>query len=641
MNLGMPRSWRQWTLYPLLILLITAYVHFACTTGNNKPDVGTNSIAYYQQQCTQPIDQVVVDCPALPDTLPTYNFQTDTPSAADYESFAWRSFIALNWPARIPSNQTSPQFARGFPDYNQTFLGAAYDDVGVWESWREKRELFFYGTNLSAPPTPNPPTPPTWNGPTDYGNNAYVPPIVTCPGSNVTPDDFHRTLGAVTKANSLDEALEVPSQANPNASVTGAVAGAAVEPQVFETVNGNLQSLLFEVKLNYDYYTYTRIEGLFQDSVATPLAAANGMPGVPTINFPCRGFRDASSNQCASYFDQALNPTAPNYRVEECVAENANLSDHPCVSGTIQTKSGWKLLTQAEINSQDFHTTEAIYYLSNDNVPGGICLETGTFGLIGFHIIQKTVGQPYYLYATWEHDDNETAGFSYSNFFLGGVVPSGQNVSAGYYPPLNGSLIPVKREAGRILSGTQTTNQNFHNAFGCSGANPPVWCNYRLIGTQFIPLDARPGCDQNPTSTNCNTPFEDFGQPFYLANLVVETNWGLQNFQGTPPGIANVNIPAAFTPTDGYQHGRNGSRANYVANNAITFNRSLYNAGYHRMASQPNPANQPLAYGAVFNMGGCMGCHGVSQSAGYDFSFVLKRGQSGSKPETANGFGGE
>jgi len=638
MGAGKPRPWQRWTLFPLLMLLITAYVHFACTPPLDEEVEDTNSVAYYIERCKEPISEVVVDCPALPDTLPSYNFQANTPPAADYESFAWRSFIALNWPARIPSNGTTPQFARGFPDYNQTFVKAAYDDVGVWETWREKRELFFYGSNLSAPnPTPNPPPPPPWNGPTDYNNDAYDPPILACPGTNLQIGEFHRVLGQVSKAsNSLDEAVEVPAEANPDASITGAVAGAAVEAQVFEVVEGDLVSLLFEVKLDFDYYSYVRDETFYKDSVANASATANGVPGVPTINFPCRGFRGNSEHECAGYFVEPLNLPSANYQVEQCVVENSELGDHPCVSGTIQTKSGWKRLTKAEFDSKAYHTTEAIFYVERDDVPGGICLEPAIFGLIGFHIIQKTEGQAYYLYATWEHSGNDDAGFVYSNFFRGGVV-DGKMVEAGFYPPLNETLIPVKREAGRILAGTQTTNKNFHEAFGCGGASPPVWCNYNLIGTQFIPLDARPGCDTDPTQADCNTPSKDFGQPFYLANLVVETNWGLQNFQGTPPGVANVNIPAAFTPTQGFQFGRNGSRANYVANPTITFNRTLFTVGYHRMASQPDPAGQQLAYGAVFSMGGCMGCHGVSQSAGYDFSFVLKKGQSGSKPETANG----
>src|SRR4029453_3754809 len=55
-----------------------------------------------------------------------------------------------------------------------------------------------------------------------------------------------------------------------------------------------------------------------------------------------------------------------------------------------------------------------------------------------------------------------------------------------------------------------------------------VWKNYRLIGTQFLAMDVR-----HPNAEQRSTPA---GQPLYLANLVIETNRGLQQFQGQPPG---------------------------------------------------------------------------------------------------------
>ena len=39
-----------------------------------------------------------------------------------------------------------------------------------------------------------------------------------------------------------------------------------------------------------------------------------------------------------------------------------------------------------------------------------------------------------------------------------------------------------------------------------------------------------------------------------------------------------------------------------------------------------------------FNMGGCMGCHGVAQNKGYSFSFVLFNGQRGADVDTQTDF---
>lgn len=41
---------------------------------------------------------------------------------------------------------------------------------------------------------------------------------------------------------------------------------------------------------------------------------------------------------------------------------------------------------------------------------------------------------------------------------------------------------------------------------------------------------------------------------------------------------------------------------------------------------------------AGFNMGGCMGCHGVAQAKGYSFSFVLFDGQAGADVDTQTSF---
>jgi len=113
----------------------------------------------------------------------------------------------------------------------------------------------------------------------------------------------------------------------------------------------------------------------------------------------------------------------------------------------------------------------------------------------------------------------------------------------------------------------------------------------------------------------------DNGQPFYLANLVIETNWGLQNFQGVPP-----NPP--YNPVKGFLTSPDTKPTDHYYPNTQPpgqFDRSLGNAGQSRRNR-----------GQVFNMGGCMGCHGVAQALGTDFSFALLFGQAGATAEAAN-----
>ena len=64
----------------------------------------------------------------------------------------------------------------------------------------------------------------------------------------------------------------------------------------------------------------------------------------------------------------------------------------------------------------------------------------------------------------------------------------------------------------------------------------------------------------------------------------------------------------------------------FLPNDSINFDRSLGNVGNSRRNRG----------GRVFNMGGCMGCHGISQANGTDFSFVLLFGQGGADVEPVN-----
>ena len=103
---------------------------------------------------------------------------------------------------------------------------------------------------------------------------------------------------------------------------------------------------------------------------------------------------------------------------------------------------------------------------------------------------------------------------------------------------------------------------------------------------------------------------------------MIETNWGLQNFQGVPPGP-----PGPYSPVKGFATSPNSKpNDHFFPNTSGAFDRSLGNVGQSRRNR-----------GQVFNMGGCMGCHGVAMALGTDFSFALFLGQQGAGAEAANG----
>ena len=140
-----------------------------------------------------------------------------------------------------------------------------------------------------------------------------------------------------------------------------------------------------------------------------------------------------------------------------------------------------------------------------------------------------------------------------------------------------------------------------------------VWKNYQLVGTQFIAIDVTSAsilqaAGKTPRYPVTQNDPQGIGLPVFLANLVIETNQGLQLFQGQPPGT--LTIP-------------NYQGAGVDVNATATFLRDNKNTSFNRVA---------------YNMGGCMGCHGVAQSRGYSFSFVLLGGRDGAKTDTETQF---
>jgi len=85
--------------------------------------------------------------------------------------------------------------------------------------------------------------------------------------------------------------------------------------------------------------------------------------------------------------------------------------------------------------------------------------------------------------------------------------------------------------------------------------------------------------------TDSEQASSELGQPYYLANLAIETSRGLQQFQGLPPDV---------TPTE-----------RFAADGGIG-NTSLPGAGFA-------PTENNVQFNSRgYDMGGCMGCHGVA-----------------------------
>jgi hypothetical protein len=144
-----------------------------------------------------------------------------------------------------------------------------------------------------------------------------------------------------------------------------------------------------------------------------------------------------------------------------------------------------------------------------------------------------------------------------------------------------------------ILNANQDAHQAIDDYGDSNGIANPVWLYYKLINVQYTPFDFTDVMSGTTSDMNAST--------YYLNNEVVETDYTLANFSGQvsaegPP----TNMPANFNDF-------NPERTTFQ--NVLLFN-----------------ANNELV--DTFNMGGCMGCHGIaSVTKGTNFSFILGHGR--------------
>ena len=572
------------------------------------------SAAQQQPTATLPLplqknQTVYLDFPAPPDTIPV--------AQPDWDYFAWNSFIALNWPAL----EVVPNRARGVPDLSKTFATAANNDLGVWETFKEKREIFNH---------PNDAGQLTWYSPIDYG------PLRK--GSvSVTGRALLQNSGTST-ANALDETVEVQSQALEKTYPDGRTPNPLFKaippvttPRVWRGPPSAKNPIVYEVKLNYDYFNYVVSNGFNVDNTAknNPVAVA---AMAAKIHLPVR-------TSSASLPGPGPQSPVLNYRAGDAVGRfklinyiyNSGLRRPlplPPGQGSIQVKAAWLKLGGPEAKPSDFptwHTAIAVNYIS-DEKGNPIPSEPTLFGLVGMHIIQRIHSTDpknpggkanpaggTFVFATWEHEsifnspvfglpNQPKPTYFYSNFFLGQAV--GGPPQKGFYPPLDQQAYPVVRQYP-VLPPTKKVTAIFHDAI--RKKNPKsVWLHYHLVGTQFQAVDLKPTPEAIVTPPNDPTLIR---QPAFLANLAIETNLGLQFFKGQPPNIQVI---------QNFQN--NGVSSN---GNPVAFARDKANTSFASKA---------------FNMGGCMGCHGIAQTKGYGFSFVLLDGYLGAVTDTQEHF---
>jgi hypothetical protein len=510
------------------------------------------------------------------------NFPSDVPGGApnatlqQSAAFAWQEFIALNWPALAGQ--------RDVPDQNQKFGAGGNGSPLVWQTFRSKVEIF-----NSADGSQNGTPPGYTSTPPDYGYNAPVAyiyrgePVPACAG---------QTPPASPSWINLDETTQI-----------GLAQMFAGGPAITSANNTDPQLIRYAVKANGVEYRY--IVDPKNQFYKKDLAAA------------------AQNNNFMAF--TAAPPRAP----------TAPFVLFP--PGTVEIKSAWRPLTSND-DPTHFHRQTVRFYENKQPPNNAPCYFEEQWGLVALHIIQKTPTAPSFIYATFEQGENikqPTTGAPVLVEDLDGNIinaipnagpttpamsyvdaapPGSPQVTAngGACTPNNalyfkdnptdkgltgGISICVNQRYEAIPADVVGVNKAAHAAIAAYNAANQVqnspWPFYKLVSVQAFPFDVATISKTDPTH---------LAAVFFQANIVVETNYTLQQFQGRIEQVSSTNI--------------NGAPTAFPAPNPT-----------------PPPANRApppnvftVGTGAVtgVNMGGCMGCHGNAQvTRGSDFSFIF------------------
>ncbi|HUP63030.1 MAG TPA: hypothetical protein VNA69_21740 [Thermoanaerobaculia bacterium] len=448
-----------------------------------------------------------LDCAAPPTTFDVSSFFGSTPTnpaqaGPTFDSWAWASFAAMNWPAEAAAGQPTG-YLRGIPDLDASFTNAGNTDVLVWETFKEKREVFNDTVTASGWQQL------TYSASQSIGTQGGIP---ACTPQDQTraqalPGGAHRRVlqtgklspTLATGPNTLDETAEVasPAQESQNALCAGYQGTPAyatcqqlfppppggtadtpypptivnnrpslgVGPRVFDPglqndmQNPDAHIIFYEVRVNYDYFNYVLTNGLNVVNAVSPPPPPPAPAATPPYALPWRTSAQGPPDGNPQKSQLTLSPV--NYNAQQTVTTYQSGPATPPPVGSIQVKSAWKFLAAPD---PAYHTTEAVYFQTT--AQGTPCYAVATFGLIGLHIIQRAhmgnssmanadpVGGTF-IFATWEHNTIANGGgYSYVNFLADNEADQDNPTP---YPPV-ANAIAVTRQQPYPLATTNAVN---------------------------------------------------------------------------------------------------------------------------------------------------------------------------------------
>ncbi|PSL46283.1 hypothetical protein CLV51_103260 [Chitinophaga niastensis] len=401
---------------------------------------------------------------------------------AQLVTFAWNEFFALNWQSSYSYNSK----VRGRPDRSWAYdlhNAPPYPIAPVvWETYAHRTELRPYDNNML--------------------------PFNKVPKYVYKINPFPIGGADLTLFNNLDEDNEIGSC------------------DLFANTDkdGKNRQVLYQAKVNQDEYDY--VYGNYADSGRLHEAINNTKKNIDADSAYYPGSNGSTCNcpQSARVFCLPCGGAQIPYLFGETYI------------GAIEVKTAWKEITSAEFPR--YFTRTVITYKKIGNV---IVAYNKPYGLIGIHIIHKTLNYQNFIFATFEHVDVEASHMGYVELKNNNNGPDPKEYTRAHPIPaiVDSSTAYVHRELKK--------------------KNPrSIWQYYRLVGVQGNP-------------TNDSTSFS-----FFLANYVIESDSTLSNFRGSD-------------------------------------------------ISNPHNGGVNVLYGRrKISMGGCQGCHGVTQiKFGSDCSFLM------------------
>lgn len=532
--------------------------------------------------------------PVIPSDIPGGAPNADLATAA---RFAWGEFIALNWPAT--------QARRDEADLQRAFGSGG---PVVWETFRQNNEIYPSDGSATAPPHGYSTSDPSlgYDAPPQY---LYAAEATLADGKSTAP----RPGGIVPPC---DAASQPAPPAWVNLDATSELGYAHLYTGILGA-KGSESVFRYASKANRTMYHYL-VGNRFWWGWAPPW----GQPAPPEGSAPVYV---AAYNFVAAVKD-GFTPGAA-YRTNR-----VNFPD-----GTIEIKAAFRRLTEEEKSSGRFYQSRVRYYDWSTGTPSVQCWREDVWGLAGLHIMQRTRSAPAFTYATFEQADLLGPGVEDENgtalttgpattpkvFYKDGVydkdcaekkIPCRPIVTLGdapckpeknlYYTQLSddgtATRMPVggttcyNRRLRRIPDAVVAVNKEVHGAIrgyeNEHGIRSP-WRYYKLVNIQVMPFDL---------SEIGGYETRRGPATYYNSNSVLETNYTTETFTGgfpshTGEAPSKLAVNSAFAAEFG--NPKQFQNAFLLKPNGDLVRRSM--------------------------MGGCMGCHGISQVSGGDWSFIV------------------